>query len=212
MGRQGNLIIVSGPSGAGKSALAASLLTGLPDLRFSVSYTTRPARGNERDGIEYHFVTTEQFDRLRLDDELLEWAEVYGNFYGTSKRVVEEILKQGQDLLLDLDVQGARSIRRQRPEALSVFILPPSMKVLRERLERRRLDKDYVIEKRLRIACSEIQQFREYDYLIINDEFQNSADELKAIIVGSRCRLKARADSAESIVATFGGIDAEHSG
>jgi guanylate kinase len=136
---------------------------------------------------------------------------VYGNLYGTSKRAIKDILRQGQDVLLDVDVQGARSIRQQRTDALSIFILPPSLKVLRERLKNRQLDKDYVIEKRLKIACDEIQYYCDYEYLIINDEFPKAAEELKAIILGSRCRLDARAESAEWIVATFGGFDAEHS-
>jgi guanylate kinase len=134
---------------------------------------------------------------------------VYGNYYGTARKEISERLREGKDVLLDLDVQGARSIRQKRPDAICIFILPPSYQVLRERLENRKLDKDYVIEQRLRIARQEISQFREYHYLIINDDFRGSVAELKAIIASSRCRMASRAGSAESIVATFGGLDAE---
>ena len=137
MSEAGNLIIVSGPSGAGKSALAARVLESVPGLRFSVSYTTRAPRGFERDGIEYHFVDRGTFQKLIGNDEFLEWAEVYGNLYGTSKRSVDEILRRGEDVLLDVDVQGARSIRQRRPDAITVFILPPSFRKLRDRLESR---------------------------------------------------------------------------
>jgi guanylate kinase len=211
MARTGILFIVSGPSGAGKSALAACVLESLPGLRFSISYTTRAPRGQERDGVEYRFVSRADFDDLIAAGELLEWAEVYGNLYGTSKRCIDEILATGDDVLLDVDVQGARSIREKRPEAVSVFILPPSYQTLRGRLEARKLDKDYVIENRLRIACSEIESYVNYDYLIINGDLARSISELKSIIEGSRCRLSARAESARSIIATFGGLDAEDS-
>ena len=209
MAQTGNLIIVSGPSGAGKSALASSVLGTLPDLRFSISYTTRPPRRNERNGVDYHFVTQAQFETLTRRGEWLEWAVVYGNYYGTSRKFVDEKLAQGADVLLDIDVQGARSIRDMRPDAISIFILPPSYPILRSRLENRKLDKDYVIENRLRIARQEIAQYRDYDFLIINEELDRSSEELKAIILGSRCRMTARAESAESIIATFGGLNAE---
>lgn len=210
MPRPGSLIIVSGPSGAGKSAIASSVLAILPGLSFSVSHTTRPPRGNERDGVEYRFVGKSDFEELVRGDRFLEWAQVYGNYYGTSRDGVEQALHRGTDVLLDIDVQGAATVRSKRPEAVSVFIMPPSYRVLRERLENRRLDKDYVIEQRLRIAHREISQYRSYDYLIINDDFDSSVEELKAIILGTRCRMTARAESAESIVATFGGLDAEN--
>ncbi|HYK88641.1 MAG TPA: guanylate kinase [Acidobacteriota bacterium] len=209
MARSGNLFIVSGPSGAGKSAIAAGVLNTVPNLRFSISYTTRPPRGTEKDGIEYNFVSEEEFQELIRSGDLLEWALVYGNYYGTSKRRIDEILQQGIDVLLDIDVQGARSIRGKRPEAIAIFILPPSYKVLRERLESRKLDKEYVIEQRLKIASQEIVLYKNYDYLIINETLEDSICELTAIILGSRCRMAARAGTAKSILATFGGLDAE---
>ncbi len=209
MNLTGNLIIVSGPSGAGKSALSTAVLAALPRLRFSISYTTRAPRGSERNGVEYNFVDKSAFEALIRTGDLLEWAEVYGNYYGTSRKFVDEVISEGDDVLLDVDVQGAFSIRRSRPEAISIFILPPSFQVLRERLETRKQDKQYVIKHRLKIACQEIKSYRDYDYLIINDDLGRSAKELEAIIVGSRCRRAARADAAERIVATFGGFDAE---
>jgi guanylate kinase len=207
----GNLIIVSGPSGAGKSALAAAVLAKLPRLRFSVSYTTRAPRGAERDGVEYHFVAPERFRELVSQGEFLEWAEVYGNYYGTSKGHIEEVLELGEDILLDVDVQGARTIRQKRPDAVAVFILPPNYDVLRERLERRKLDKDYVMKQRLEIARGEIACYPDYDYLIINEAIAASVEELEAIILSARCRRSARSDSAKAILATFGGMDAENS-
>lgn len=205
----GNLFIVSGPSGAGKSAIAAGVLESVSNIRFSISYTTRPPRGNEKNGVEYHFVSEEAFKALVHNDDLLEWAVVYGNYYGTSKRRIDEILKRGMDVLLDIDVQGSRSIRTKRPESISIFILPPSYQILRERLESRKLDKEYVIEQRLKIACREITNYRDYDYLIVNENLEDSISELRAIILGSRCRMSARAEAARSILATFGGLDAE---
>jgi len=205
----GNLIIVSGPSGAGKSAISAGVLEQLPRLRFSVSYTTRTPRGGEQNGIHYHFVSREEFDGLVRNGEMLEWAEVYGNFYGTSKKMIDEALTAGDDVLLDVDVQGARTICRKRPGAMSVFIMPPSYGVLRERLEQRKLDKAYVIEQRLRVANEEIRQFADYDYLIINSDLGKAIEELKAIVIGLRCRMECRTEDARAIVATFGGANAQ---
>jgi guanylate kinase len=209
MPRKGSLIIVSGPSGAGKSALAAAVLAALRRLSFSISYTTRAPRGDERDGVEYHFVTKQEFKILIEEGILLEWAEVYGHFYGTELRFIDDKLSEGNDVLLDIDVQGASTIRRKRSDAIGIFIMPPSYQVLRARLEARRLDKEYIIEQRLRIACQEIAHYKTYDYLIVNDDFDESVNEMKAIILGSRCRMTSRTESAELIVATFGGLDAE---
>ncbi len=210
MPRKGSLIIVSGPSGAGKSALASAVISRLKDLHFSVSYTTRAPRGDERDGVEYHFVRKAEFEGLIRGNEFLEWAEVYGNYYGTARKFIDDRLSSGKDVLLDVDVQGARTMRRKRPDAISIFIMPPSYQVLRRRLENRKLDKDYVIEQRLKIARREIVQYKDYDYLIVNDDFDESVKELEAIILGSRCQMTSRAESAEAIVATFGGLDAEY--
>ena len=211
MPAKGNLIIVSGPSGAGKSALVESIISMIPGLQFSVSYTTRAPRGDERDGLEYVFVKKGEFDRLIQSGDLLEWAIVYGNYYGTSRSFIDRTLSDGVDVLLDVDVQGAQTIRLQRPDALSVFILPPSYDVLRERLRKRSLDKEYIITQRLKIASEEIRQYKSYDFLIINQDLQYSIESLRAIIVGSRCRLETSMEAASSIVANFGGKNAENS-
>ncbi len=208
MAGRGNLIILSGPSGAGKSAIATGVLGLIADLRFSVSHTTRAPRGRERSGIEYHFVSREEFEDLARRGEFLEWAEVYGNLYGTSKRAVEEMLETGQDILLDIDVQGARIVRARCPDATSVFIMPPSFLVLRERLEQRQLDQGCVIEQRLRTACDEVRLYPDYDYLIINGSLAGAVDELKAVIMSLRCRVSCRKKEAQAIVSTFGGADA----
>jgi guanylate kinase len=209
MGRSGNLIIVSGPSGAGKSVLCAGVLRSVPQLRFSVSYTTRAPRGTERHGVEYFFVDRQQFQSLIRSDDLLEWAEVYGNYYGTSRSYVDDLLQKGEDVLLDIDIQGAQIIRQKRKDAIAIFILPPSYQILRERLRSRSLDDGVIIEQRLKIACREIGHYRDYDYLIINRDLGGSIDELSSIIVGARCRMAARMESARSILATFGGMDAK---
>ncbi len=211
MAHYGNLIIVSGPSGAGKSMLAASALQTIPHLNFSISYTTRAPRQGERDGREYYFVSQDDFESLIGRNDLLEWAKVYGNYYGTSWKYVDDLLQKGEDVLLDIDVQGARSVRQRRPASISIFILPPSLAILRDRLESRSLDKDYVIEQRLEIACNEIAHYHEYEYLIVNEDFSIASRELQAIILAARCRMAARAESAKAILATFGGMDAEYS-
>jgi guanylate kinase len=210
MSREGSLIIVSGPSGAGKSALAASVLRGFPGIRFSVSYTTRTPRGNEREGLDYCFISEAEFENRIRRGDFLEWAEVYGNYYGTSRSFIHDTMTRGEDVLLDVDVQGARTIRGLCPESISIFIMPPSYQVLRARLESRKLDKEYIIEKRLKIARREIAQYRSFDYLIVNDAFDASVEEFKAIIGSSRCRMTSRAGIADTIVATFGGVDAEY--
>lgn len=208
--RSGNLIIVSGPSGAGKSVLASRVLQGMPHLKFSVSYTTRAPRGAEKNGVEYFFVNREEFQALIQGNDLLEFAEVHGNYYGTSRAFVDELLRQGEDVLLDIDIQGASIVRQKRPDAVGVFILPPSFQILRDRLMRRSLDAGFVIEQRLKIARREIRHYNDYDYLIINEEINSSTLELQSIILGARCRTAARRERAESVIATFGGIDAEN--
>ena len=208
--RRGNLIIVSGPSGAGKSALVGGVLQSLTHIRFSVSYTTRAPRGTEQDGKEYFFVDRDAFRSLIRDDALLEWAEVHDNYYGTSRKFVDDRLEQGEDVILDIDVQGAQTIRRKRPDTISVFVLPPSYEVLRERLERRSLDEGLVIKQRLKRACNEIRRYKEYDYLIVNRDLADSIRELEAIISCNRCRRAARMELAKSVLATFGGMDAQY--
>ncbi len=205
----GNLIIVSGPSGAGKSILVNSVLKALPDVRFSVSYTTRAPRGTEQDGVEYRFVDRAAFQKLIDTDELLEWAEVHGNYYGTSKKFVDDVLAQGEDVLLDIDVQGAHIIRQKRADAITVFIMPPSYEILRDRLRQRRLDDISTIERRLKIAWREVRHYTDYDYLIINKDLGNSIQELQSIVLSARCRVEVRSEAARKILESFGGTDAE---
>jgi guanylate kinase len=209
--RKGSLVIVSGPSGAGKSALVSKALKALPRLNFSVSYTTRAPRGNEKNGVEYFFTDRSSFQQLIDRGDLLEWAEVHGNFYGTSRTFVDNLLEKGEDVILDIDVQGAHVIREDRSDAVAVFVLPPSYQVLRDRLRNRRLDDEQVIEKRLLIACNEISRYDEYDYVIVNENLDLAAKELESIILSSRCRLVSRMDTAQSILTTFGGINAKNS-
>jgi guanylate kinase len=209
--QNGNLIIVSGPSGAGKSALVGNVLQSLEHLKFSVSFTTRAPRGAEQNGVEYFFVDRMKFESLIESGEFLEWAEVHGNYYGTSRKFVDDLLRQGEDVILDIDIQGAHSIRGKREDAIGVLVLPPSFQVLRERLLRRRLDDEAVIEKRLKIAHKEISHYREYDYLIVNQDLGSATRELESIIISTRCRMSARIESAKSIITTFGGMDAEGS-
>ena len=203
--KYGNLFILSGPSGVGKSALSEYALRSLPDLQFSVSYTTRAPRGGERDGVEYFFTDRRKFESLISDGEFLEWAKVHDNYYGTSRNHIDDFLRQGNDVILDIDVQGARSVKQTRPDAVTIFLLPPSFYALRERLLRRSLDNTDVIEKRLKIAREEIRRFTEYDYLIVNDDLENAERELAAIIVSTRCRMDARSNAAVSIMECFGG-------
>jgi guanylate kinase len=207
--RNGNLIIVSGPSGAGKSVLVARALRSVSNLKFSVSYTTRSPRGREQNGVEYFFIDRKEFQSLIQSGDLLEWAEVHGNYYGTSRKFVDDLLTQGEDVILDIDVQGARIIRQKRADAVGVFVLPPSYRILRDRLRSRSLDDTIVIEQRLKRAIKEIGHYREYDYLIINEDLGIATWELHSIILSSRCRMIARMESAQSIIATFGGIDAK---
>jgi guanylate kinase len=209
--RTGNLIIVSGPSGAGKSALVKHALQSLSNLKFSVSYTTRSPRRTEQHGVEYFFVDREKFQELIDSDDLLEWAEVHENYYGTSRTFIDNLMEQGEDVILDVDIQGAHTLRQKRPDAVEIFVLPPSFQVLRERLRRRGLDDESVIEKRLTIACKEIRHYQEYDYLIINEDLDKAARELESIIISARCRTFARKSLMTSILETFGEMDAENS-
>ncbi|MCQ4279857.1 guanylate kinase [Pseudomonas stutzeri] len=177
----GTLYIVSAPSGAGKTSLVKALLDAQPQVRVSVSHTTRPMRPGEVDGVNYHFVSREEFLERLEHDEFLEHAEVFGNLYGTSQRWLEQTLSEGFDLILEIDWQGAQQVRRLMPQAKSIFILPPTQEALRQRLTNRGQDSDEVIEKRMREAVSEMTHYVEYDYLVINDDFAHALIDLQAI-------------------------------
>lgn len=185
---RGTLYIVSAPSGAGKSSLIAALLarTGQADLALSVSHTTRTPRPGEIDGVHYHFITKDEFQQRIAAGDFLEHAEVFGNYYGTSKATVSQALASGTDLLLDIDWQGARQIRAQQAETRSIFILPPSRSELEQRLRKRGQDSDSVIGGRMAKAVAEMSHFDEYDYLIVNDDFATALDDLAAIVRAGR--------------------------
>jgi guanylate kinase len=180
--------IVSAPSGSGKTTLVERLLRDVPRLNFSISYTTRKPRGKEQNGREYVFVTRDEFQAMISRDELLEWAEVFGNCYGTSCRFLDEARASGNDLLLDIDVQGAEQVKKKIPDAVSIFILPPSREVLESRLRNRGQDSDEVIARRLQNARNEIHGYIRYDYLLINDNLEHSAESLRSIVFAERSR------------------------
>jgi guanylate kinase len=197
------VVVVSAPSGAGKSTILARALRELGGIRFSVSHTTRAPRGAERDGVEYHFVDRAEFERLREADALLEWAEVHGNLYGTGVAEIEKASAAGVDILLDVDVQGAEQVRRRIPEAVTVFILPPSYEVLEQRLRSRGQDDEATIRRRLAAAGQEIDGFERYDYAIVNDYLDGCVEELKSIVRAARCRVAVMRDRVRAIERTF---------
>ena len=178
--------IVSAPSGSGKSTLVNVLFTLVPHLDFSVSYTTRPPRGSEKNGKEYFFVAKQQFDEMIAADEFLEHANVFGKCYGTARRFLREAEVAGHDLLLDIDVQGAEQIKQKLSNAVSIFILPPGREQLEWRLRNRGQDKEEEIRRRLDTARREIEQYTKYDYILVNDKIEQSTDELKAIVLAER--------------------------
>ena len=180
------VFIVSAPSGSGKSTLVNELFKMVHGLDFSISYTTRPPRGSEKNAKEYFFVSEQEFKTMITADEFLEYANVFGNFYGTARRFLRESEQRGHDLLLDIDVQGAAQVKAKVPEAVSIFILPPDRDKLEWRLRNRGLDPENVIRRRLDTARREIENYSKYDYILVNDELEKSADELKAIVLTER--------------------------
>ena len=200
----GTLYIVSAPSGAGKSSLLRVLLESMGgELVLSVSHATRDPRPGEVDGKDYHFVDVETFNELISQGAFLEHAQVFDNYYGTSRQSVEAQLSAGLDVILEIDWQGARLVRAQMPQAVGIFILPPSRDALRERLQDRGQDDDDVIERRMRDAVSEMSHYKEYDYLVINDVFQAAQDELAAIVHSHRLRLEVQGQRNAELLATL---------
>ena len=185
--------IISAPSGSGKSTLANEILKLVPNLVFSISYTTRALRGSEQNGKQYHFVTMEEFERMVRDGEFLEHANVHGNCYGTSRRFLREAGASGQDLFLDIDVQGAAQIKKNLSDAISIFVLPPDRKTLEWRLENRGENRKDEIQRRLQDARREIEEYDKYDYVLINDQLEKSIERLRAIVVSERLRREKRA-------------------
>jgi guanylate kinase len=178
--------IISAPSGSGKSTLVNRIRPIVPDLDFSVSYTTRPPRRNERNEREYFFVPREQFEEMIRRDEFLEHADVFGNLYGTARKFLRDAELAGHDLLLDIDVQGAEQIKRKLPEAVRIFILPPDRQTLERRLRDRSLDAEDVIQRRLATATREIENYANYDYILVNDRLEESVEALKTILLAER--------------------------
>jgi guanylate kinase len=178
------LFVIAAPSGAGKTTLVKALTTRNPELRFSISYTTRPKRRNEAHGVDYLFVGQDEFDRLRTDGALLESANVFDNFYGTSREQVEEHLAADHNVILEIDWQGARQVREAMPDCITVFILPPSREELERRLRSRGTDSDEVIERRLRDALSDMSHWDEFDYVIFNDDLDQAVADLEAVLAG----------------------------
>ncbi len=200
--RRGIMLILSSPSGAGKSTITRDLLLDKSlDLTLSISVTTRPRRSSEVDGIHYHFKTKQEFERLRVSDDLLEWAEVHGNFYGTPRSIVEDKIEQGKDVIFDIDWQGTQQVRKKAPkDVVTIFILPPSMEELRSRLERRAEDAADVIAKRLENARNEIERWKMYDYVVVNDDLQRALGEVKAILIAERVKRTRSQDAIEDYI------------
>lgn len=190
--KRGQLIVLSGPSGVGKSTVIAELFAQRSNIYFSVSYTTRQPRVGEQDGVNYNFVSREEFERMIADDELLEYAEYVDNYYGTSMKLIQEKLDAGIDVLLDIEVQGAAKVRARCPDALFIFIIPPSFEELSRRLHRRNTDSEEVIAGRLAKARQEFREIPKYDYLVINDKVANAVHEIEAILTAAECRVSSR--------------------
>ena len=187
--RRGVMLVLSSPSGTGKSTISRTLLSGNRNLALSVSVTTRARRGSEIDGTHYHFVSEREFNRLREDDALLEWAEVHGNYYGTPREAVDQAMGEGRDILFDIDYQGGQQLMdKARFDVVSIFLLPPSMGELQSRLVRRAEDAQDVIQKRLNNAIEEIPHWKEYDYVVINDDLDRAFSEVQSILTAERLR------------------------
>jgi guanylate kinase len=185
---KGLVFVISAPSGAGKTTLVRRVMEQLPDLHFSVSYTTRSPRANEREGEDYHFVSPLVFQEMVERDEFLEWAEVLGNRYGTALASVRDFTSKGRDLILDIDSQGAKKVKEKVDQAVLIYILPPSLEALRERLVKRGLDSPEMIQYRLASAHQDIEEAHWYQYLIVNERIEEAVEKLKAIIIAERCR------------------------
>ena len=200
---RGLLFIVSAPSGAGKTTLVERLVERTPQLKMSRSYTSRRARDGESDGVDYNFVSRDRFEAMIAAGEFLEWADVFGNLYGTCAADTERLLADANDVVLVIDVQGARKVRSRGVPATTVFVMPPSMAVLEQRLRGRSKDSEEAIQCRLQVAREEIAAFADYDYVVINDELTAAVERLRGIVIAERSRLRRMRAEAERIIRTF---------
>jgi guanylate kinase len=199
--KRGHLYVVAAPSGTGKTSLVRALMQRMPELRFSISYTTRPQRETERHGHDYFFVDKPTFEQMIAAGEFLEHANVYGNFYGTSRSQVDAMLAAGDNVLLEIDWQGAQQIAKTMPERRAIFILPPSREALEQRLRGRNTDSDEVIARRLRASIEDLSHWSEFDYVVINDEFERAASELEAIVRGNGEHLRRDRAEVQTLIA-----------
>jgi guanylate kinase len=188
--KQGLLFVVSAPSGAGKTSLCRAVTDSLENLTHSISYSTRKPRLGEIDGRDYHFVTAERFEEMIRAGDFAEWAEVHSHLYGTSRRVLDDLITKGIDVILDIDTQGAKQIKKKYAAAVYIFIMPPSLDILEERLRNRKSDQEDEINKRMRRSREEIRDYTMYDYLVVNRDFDRALSELRSIIVAERCKTR----------------------
>jgi guanylate kinase len=200
---RGRLFVVSAPSGTGKTTVVERLVQKVPDLALSRSYTSRPLRAGESDGVDYNFITRARFEQMIAGDAFLEWADVFGNLYGTCAGDAELDLRSGRDLVLVIDVQGARQVRARCKDTVGIFVLPPSFAILEQRLRGRSKDSEAAIQRRLQTARVEVAAFVEYDYVVVNDELEACVERLEAIVTAERARLRSVRPIAEGIVETF---------
>jgi len=201
--KRGLLFIVSAPSGTGKTTLVERLVHRIPNLCLSRSYTSRTARPGEQDGVDYNFISRQRFEEMVRQGDFLEWADVFGNYYGTCATDTEDCLANGQDLVLVIDVQGARQVRSSGIESVGVFVLPPSAATLEQRLRGRSKDAEGEIRKRLEVARREVSEFATYEYVVVNDELEGAVDRLRAIVLAERARVKVMRAAAQAIIETF---------
>jgi guanylate kinase len=197
------LFIVSAPSGAGKTTLVERLVKTTGRLKMSHSYTSRPPRADEVNGVDYNFVSRERFERMAAANEFLEWADVFGNLYGTAAADTARCMESGDDVVLVIDVQGARKVRARGLPHVGIFVLPPSYQVLEKRLRGRSKDDDKAIKRRLQVARDEVSAFEEYDYIVVNDELESCVERMRAIVVAERAKLECMRGQADKIIKTF---------
>jgi guanylate kinase len=201
--RRGLLFIVSAPSGTGKTTIVERLVQVVSRLRLSRSYTSRTARAGEQDGVDYNYISREQFEAMIAQQAFLEWADVFGNYYGTSAADTEQSLAAGEDVVLVIDVQGARQVRARGIETVGVFVLPPSAAVLESRLRGRSKDTEEQMRRRLDVARTEVGEFEQYEYVVVNDDLDGAVNRMRAIVMAERARIKAMRGEAETIIETF---------